>query len=119
MHIKPVLARAALKATQLLFYASAVCMAAAGLNAHAAGQHHTVVIENMQFNPNVLEVRRGDTVEWINKDIFPHNATADNRSFASTDIAVGKSWQWKAAKRSTISYFCTLHPTMKATLVVK
>jgi plastocyanin len=80
---------------------------------------HTVVIEAMQFSPQVLEVNSGDTVIWVNKDAFPHNATAVNRSFQSKEMATNGSWKFKAAKKGSFPYLCTLHPTMKASLVVK
>jgi len=87
--------------------------------AHAAPVTHTITIEGMQFSPATLEVRVGDTVVWQNKDIVPHNATATNRSFESPELASGASWQFKAERKGSFSYFCTLHPPMQATLVVK
>lgn len=80
---------------------------------------HTVVIEAMRFAPPVLAVHAGDTVKWINKDPFPHNATALDGSFHSPDIAPNGSWSFKVQRTGTFPYACTLHPTMKATLVVK
>src|SRR5687768_14033228 len=41
---------------------------------------HKVVIENMVFSPDALEVRPGDTIVWMNKDFFPHTATAEDGS---------------------------------------
>lgn len=105
--------------TYLLLYAVAWSMLAFAPGASAEGRHYKVVIEGMKFTPSVLEISAGDAVEWINKDFFPHNATADDRSFSSEEIAAGKSWQWTAVKRGMISYSCSLHPSMKATLVVK
>lgn len=90
-----------------------------GPNAFAEPKTHTVVIEAMQFTPQVLEVNPGDTVIWRNKDPFPHNAVASDRSFQSKEIAPDGSWKYKAVKKGTFSYMCTLHPTMKASLVVK
>jgi plastocyanin len=93
--------------------------AGAGTNAFAASTTHTIVIADMKFVPETLTVRSGDTVVWVNKDFFPHTATAKDRSFDSLDIATNKSWKYMAAKKGAFRYFCTLHPTMKATLVVK
>lgn len=87
--------------------------------AHAEPTTHTVTIEGMRFSPDTLEVRVGDTVRWVNKDIVPHNATATDRGFESPELASGASWQFKAAQKGSFPYFCTLHPPMKATLVVK
>jgi plastocyanin len=87
--------------------------------AHAAPTTHTVVIEGMKFVPETITVKAGDTIVWVNKDFFPHTATAQDRSFDSLDIATGKKWQHVAKKPGTFSYVCTLHPTMKGTLAVK
>jgi plastocyanin len=96
-----------------------VLQAGAGMAAPAAPTTHTIVIAGMKFVPEALTVSPGDTVVWVNKDFFPHTATAQDRSFDSGDIAPDKSWKYLATKKGTFSYVCTLHPTMKATLVVK
>ena len=79
---------------------------------------HTVVIEAMTFQPEKLTVRRGDTVVWINKDPFPHTATAAG-VFDSRSIPSGGSWKHPVGKPGTFPYVCTLHPTMNAVLEVK
>jgi len=91
------------------------------LAAHAAWPEprtHTVVIEGMQFSPPALTVQRGDRVVWQNKDLVPHTATAAG-GFDSGTIEAGKAWTYVAGKPGTLAYLCTLHPTMKATLIVQ
>ena len=87
--------------------------------AGAKSMTHTVDIEALQFSPPNLKVKAGDTVIWKNKDPFPHNVTAENKGFRSEDIQSGRSWKFKAGKKGLFPYVCTLHPTMKAVLVVK
>ncbi len=87
--------------------------------AEAKSTTHTVAIEALQFSPPNLEVKAGDTVIWENKDAFPHNVTAENNSFHSGDFRSGRSWKFKAGKKGVFPYVCTLHPTMKAVLIVK
>ena len=102
--------------------AAALCVlltGAAGYVPAAAAATHTVVMEGVGFVPNVLAVARGDTVVWVNKDPFAHTASAQDKSFDSKEIAAGKSWRFIAKKTGTFPYVCTLHPTMKGTLVVK
>ena len=94
----------------------AVAIAAAAIPAFAA--NHTVVIDATAFAPATLTVQRGDRVTWVNKDPFPHSATAKG-VFDSGSIAAGASWSWVADKAGTFDYVCTLHPTMKAQLVVR
>ena len=79
---------------------------------------HTVTIEAVQFQPTVVEARRGDSIVWINKDPFPHTVTAAGK-FDSKEIKPGESWSYKIQQAGDVSYICTLHPTMKATLHVK
>jgi plastocyanin len=88
-------------------------------SAVAASATHTVVMEGVGFMPTALTVAKGDTVVWVNKDAFPHTATAQDKTFDSKEIAAGKSWRFTAKKAGTFAYVCTLHPTMKGTLVVK
>lgn len=97
-----------------------VTLASAGrsLPADVRSATHTVIIEGTRFEPETLSVRRGDTVVWINKDPFPHTATALNGGFDSKSIAPNKSWRYRPRKPGVFPYFCTLHPTMKATLRV-
>jgi len=78
-----------------------------------------VTIENMQFQPDVVSVARGDSIVWINKDLFPHTVTSKSGAFDSHEIKAGESWTYRAAKSGEISYVCSLHPTMKATLRVR
>jgi plastocyanin len=95
-----------------------VAVAAAAGSAAAAAAERTVAIDGVKFDPEAITVQRGDTVIWVNKDPFPHTATAKG-VFDSRELAPGKSWTWTARKAGTYSYVCTLHPTMKGTVTVK
>ncbi|MEO8133409.1 MAG: cupredoxin family copper-binding protein [Betaproteobacteria bacterium] len=79
---------------------------------------HTVVIDGTRFEPATMTVACGDKVVWVNKDPFPHTATA-NGVFDSRTIAAGKSWKYKALAAGEHGYICALHPNMKGTLVVR
>jgi plastocyanin len=92
--------------------------AAFGLASGALAATHTVTIDGMQFTPAKLVVKPGDRVVWVNHDLVAHTATAAGR-FDSGTLAAGHRWTWKASGHGSIDYVCTLHPTMKATLVVE
>ena len=110
-------------ATRTLAQALAVLLVTAtvagGATPPPAAATHTVVIENLQFSPKELTVNRGDRIVWVNKDLFPHTATAAGKGFDSHTIAANASWSYVASKSGTYPYGCTFHPTMKATLTVK
>ncbi len=98
-----------------------VCVLHAGavMPAPATAATHTIIMEGVAFVPETVTVKQGDTVVWVNKDLFPHTATAQDRSFDSREMAPAKTWKYVARKNGTFPYVCTLHPTMKGTLVVK
>ena len=80
---------------------------------------HTVTIEGMRFQPEMLTVERGDTIVWVNKDLVPHTATSKVGNFDSKLIEAGKSWKYTVRKKGDFAYICTFHPTMKAMLQVE
>ena len=79
-----------------------------------------IVIDRFLFQPQALTVRVGQTVEWKNAGSVPHTATSiDGKTFDSAAIPAGRSWRFKAAKKGTFDYVCTLHPNMKGKLIVQ
>jgi plastocyanin len=80
---------------------------------------YTIAIENMQFNPKALAVRKGDRIVWVNRDLIPHTVTAHSRAFDSSSIAPGASWVLVPASNGNYAYVCSFHPTMKGMLTVR
>ena len=79
---------------------------------------YTVEIKEMKFLPAVIQVKKGDTIVWINRDMVPHNVTEEKqKAWASPLLPVGKSW--KMAVQASGAYFCSLHPVMKGRIQVK
>lgn len=89
------------------------------VEAGAAPVTHTIVIERMAFAPAALVVHPGDRVVWVNRDPFPHTATAAGRAFDSGSIAPDKSWSWRAGAPGEFDYVCALHTTMKGRVTVR
>jgi plastocyanin len=87
----------------------------APVSAHAATVQ--ITMENLVISPAQTTAKVGDTIEWINKDIFAHTATARNGDF---DVAMPpkKTVTLILKKAGTIDYYCRFHPNMKATLTV-
>lgn len=72
------------------------------------------------FDPQTVTVNVGDTVEWVNDGIYQHNAVSDDHTTFKSPILNPKgTWRYTATKKGTFPYICTLHPTMKGTLIVK
>ncbi len=85
----------------------------------AAPGTYYVVIEQMQFNPPTLTVERGSRVVWVNKDLFPHTASATSKAFNSGNIAPSASWSYVVGQAGSYPYLCDFHPMMHGTLTVR
>lgn len=94
-------------------------LAAAPAGAFAAEQQ--VVIDQHMFMPATLTIHPGDKVTWINKDTDPHTVTSDDhgKTFNSNVLDSGQSWSLTFSKAGTFGYYCTVHPYMQGTVVVK
>ena len=78
----------------------------------------TIHIKNFMFHPMSATIHAGDRVTFVNDDDEAHTATATDHSFDSEGLDAHAQFQHVFTKPGTISYFCELHPYMKATLVV-
>jgi len=96
-----------------------VCMMGVAAGDERAPNTHTVTIEGMRFQPDVLTVASGDTVVWVNKDLVPHTATSKDGGFDSKEIQTDGSWRYTIRTAGDFAYVCAFHPTMTATLRVK
>jgi plastocyanin len=83
-------------------------------------QRHVVEIRGMAFHPRVLEVHRGDTVVWINRDMVPHTATSMKKgSWNTGPLPEGKSGRYVPRRAGEDPYFCQLHPVMRGAVIVR
>jgi plastocyanin len=79
----------------------------------------TIAIDGTAFEPREVTVSAGDTVEWINKDPFPHNVSSSAGAFRSGALQTDERWTYRATARGTFPYVCTLHPGMSGVLHVR
>ena len=94
---------------------AAALMLGMSVSAHAATLQ--VTMENLVISPAEVSAEVGDTIEWINKDIFAHTATARNGDWDVT-IPPKKTVTLVLSKAGTVEYYCRFHPNMKAALNV-
>lgn len=77
-----------------------------------------ITMENLVVSPAEVSAKVGDTINWINKDVFAHTATARNGDFDVT-LPPNKSASLVLKKAGTVEYYCRYHPNMKATLRIE
>ena len=77
---------------------------------------HIIEIKQMKFEPEVLNVKKGDKIVWMNKDIVEHDVTEQSKEWASSKLPTGVSWSMVVTKSEV--YYCNLHVVMKGKVVV-
>jgi len=75
-----------------------------------------VTIEKMVFSPAAINVKVGDTIEWINKDILAHTATV--KGGWDVMIPPKKSASMVVETAASVDYYCRFHPNMKGRITV-
>ena len=89
----------------------------------AKGQAATnsVSIAGFKFNPGTITVKAGDTVTWTQKDSAPHTVTATSgpEMFDSGTLNKGQTFSHTFTKPGTYEYQCSIHPSMRGTVIVE
>jgi amicyanin len=81
-----------------------------------------ITIKNFAFDPPALSVKAGTTVTWTNQDSVPHTIASDTGSpvsFSSESLAPGSSYSFTFTQAGTYTYHCSIHPSMKGTVIVQ
>jgi plastocyanin len=76
----------------------------------------TVKMAGLSFAPGTLTVARGTTVVFDNDDTAPHTVTARSGGVDSGVLDPGR--QFSLAVTDGFDYFCSIHPSMTARIVV-
>jgi plastocyanin len=102
----------------VLVSALVVVLVSASL-ASAAGPAPNIEIKQHKFSPATLTIPVGATVTWVNHDDDVHTVVSSAQAFVSQAIETDESFAHTFSKPGTYTYFCTLHPLMTATIIVK
>lgn len=80
-----------------------------------------VAIGDFRFEPTSLTVTAGAVVVWTNRDDDPHTVTsADNPKWLSSPpLDTGEAFAFRFDKPGTYRYFCSIHPHMQGTIIVR
>jgi plastocyanin len=78
-----------------------------------------VKIDNFTFGPQTVTVPVGATVTWTNSDDIPHTAVSTDDVFKSKVMDTDEKFSYTFTKAGTYPYYCTIHPKMTGTIVVR
>ena len=92
-----------------------------GLSFAQADTGAAVTIDNFTFAPATLTVAKGTKVVFTNRDDIPHTVTSalTPPRFRSPPLDTGETVTIAFDTPGTYAYFCSLHPHMQGTIVVK
>lgn len=83
-------------------------------------QTYSVSIQNFAFSPSTLTIHVGDTVIWTNSDSVSHSVRSDSGSeINSALLGNGQTYSHTFAQAGTYTYHCSVHPSMKGTVIVE
>jgi plastocyanin len=112
-------AAAASRVVRIALTAALAVAVLAAISGTASAETHTVTIRFFHFSPESIDVKPGDEVVWVNRDLIDHTVTATDNAFDSKGIARGQSWTWKAGAPGQHAYVCSFHGNMKGVVNVK
>lgn len=78
-----------------------------------------VKIDNFSFGPQTVTVAVGTTVTWTNRDDIPHTVVSTDGVFKSKVRDTDEKFSYTFTKAGTYPYFCSVHPKMTGTVVVR
>lgn len=79
--------------------------------------NNTITILNFAFSPSTLTINKGETVTWINEDSAPHAIKFE--TFNSDTFSKGESYSKIFDEVGSFNYYCSIHPSMVGTIIVK
>ena len=95
---------------------AALLFGAIAVPAHAATIQSTFYRSGIRAGRDRPRLAR-QLIEWINKDVFVHTATARNGDF-DVNMPPKKTVTSVLKKAGTVEYYCRFHPNMKAVLTI-
>jgi len=69
--------------------------------------HDVSMAKSYRFDPDVVQIKAGESVTWTNNDNFTHTVRVDGQ--ADHRVGRGQSVTIRFPKAGTYDYVCTLH----------
>lgn len=85
-------------------------------NTEESGFTQQIAISDFDFSPAKINVEKGTTVVWTNKDSVSHTITGQN--FSSPTLNSGDTFSYKFNDDSSVNYHCTFHKDMLGIITV-
>jgi len=84
------------------------------------GVEEEVTIQNFAYAPPSLTIPVGTTVIWTNFDSAPHTVTSESGDeLDSPVLSTGETFSHTFTTPGVFPYYCTIHPSMRASVTVQ
>jgi len=99
--------------------ALALAFAAGSVTAFAT--ERTIMQKNKTFSESEIELKKGDTLMFVNDDVVVHNimSTTAGNEFNLGSQSPGASTSIAIKSSGDVTVMCAIHPRMKLTVKVK
>jgi len=83
-------------------------------------KNNQIEIKDFHFTPEVITVKSGEKITWINHDEEPHTIVSVEKQFKkSPALDTDQQFSVTAGAPGKYTYFCSVHPKMTGTIVVE
>ncbi len=79
----------------------------------------TISIDNFTFKARTITVAAGTSVTWVNHDDVPHKIVTSDKKISSPVLDTDGKFSYTFTTPGTYEYYCSIHPTMTGTVIVK
>lgn len=81
---------------------------------------NSIAIKDFAFSPPEITIKKGETVVWKNEDSAPHTVVSDSgNEIDSPSLSNGQMYSHTFNTAGTYAYHCSIHPNMKARIIVE
>ena len=103
----------------VVFVFISLSRAAAGSPESSNALAPEVKIDNFAFTPQVVTVKAGTQVTWINRDDIPHTVDSTQGKFKSAAMDTDDKFQFRFTEPGEYPFYCRMHPKMTGKIVVQ
>ncbi|MCI0636169.1 MAG: cupredoxin domain-containing protein [Actinobacteria bacterium] len=108
--------RRTIRSLPLLFLVVFVLVVGLAAPAIGGGATRVRIIDN-GFRPRTVTIDRGTAVRWVNTGNRDHTTTGPGWDSGALDP--GDTFRRRFNRRGTFAYRCTIHATMRGTIIVE
>jgi len=88
-------------------------------NSQLSNQTYNIKIQDMEFVPGAINIKRGDTIIWTNQDSEIHTITSDSGSeLSSNTLSKNQTYSHTFNTIGTFNYHCSVYTSIKAKVIV-